>query len=306
MSPPHLDFQSLKQAVSVERVLADRGLLARLRPRGPAWVGPCPLHGGDNPNAFVVHRQRNLWRCFTRCNSGGDVVALVRRLDGTDYRATAVYLARLAGSTPPLHLPTPTPLARTFRSFTRALPLDHDAPFLARKGIRSSTAARFEVGAFTGRGMLDGCIAVRLHDPDGRPLGYAGRRLDPQSVERRGKWVFPPALPRSRILYGYHRAHTRHISGLLVVECPWAVLRLAQLGLPAIALLGTHLSEAQHALLAPLPRIILMMDGDSAGQAAAARIRERRPDATIITLNDNRDPDDLTDRELLDRIPLPS
>jgi DNA primase len=308
MIPPHLDFRLLKRAVSIGQVLADHGLLDRLRSRGPCWVGPCPLHGGDNPNAFVVHRERNLWRCFSICRAGGDVVELARRLHDGSYRLAARYLSRLAGSRASLGAPLPEDIVpaahagRPFRPFTRSLPLDPHADFLAAKGILPQTALRFEVGAFRGRGMLAGCIAVRLHDPAGQPLGYAGRRL---ADLQRGKWVLPPRLPRSRIIYGYHRLGTeRRCWGLVLVECPWGVLRLAQLGIPAVALLGTQLCEPQRALLAAVPRVILLLDGDPAGRQAAVAIRDRLPRAAIIDLPDGCDPDDLSDRDLLARLPL--
>jgi DNA primase len=303
MISPQLDFHLLKRTVSIEQVLADKGLLCGLRRRAAGWVGPCPLHGGDNPNAFVVHRDRNLWRCFTGCDAGGDVVELARRLHDGRYRDAARYLARLAGSVATVGSPpAASTAALPFRPFVRCLPLDPHTGFLERKGIYPETARRFEVGAFHGRGMLAGCVAVRLHDPDGNPLGYAGRRL---CVDDRGKWVLPSGLPRSRLLYGYHRATAALRQwGLVIVECPWGVMRLAQLGIPAVALLGTHLSESQRALLSPLPRVILLLDGDHAGRRAALQVREQLPNAAIVDLPDAHDPDDLTDRDLADRLPL--
>ena len=63
LEAPALDLRRLKRSVSIEHVLADRGLLAGMRRRGQL-VGACPIHGGDNPDAFVVNPQRGLWRCY--------------------------------------------------------------------------------------------------------------------------------------------------------------------------------------------------------------------------------------------------
>jgi len=161
--PPELDFRRLRH-IPIEQVLARRGLLAALRCRGKRLVGPCPVHGGDNPTAFVVNRHDNTWYCFTGCTSGGDVVELVRRLEG-GYRQAALYLASLAGATTDLPLPPPPPppptaAATDFVPFTRRLPLDPHADFLTRKGIRPDTARRFEVGTYHGRGFLAGCVGV--------------------------------------------------------------------------------------------------------------------------------------------------
>lgn len=302
MIPPHLDFKILKQTVTIERVLAIRGLDRHLRRRRDRLVGPCPLHGGDNPNAFVVSLSRNLWYCFTRCDAGGDVIELVRRLDRSNYREVADYLASLAGLSPvPPKVPPPVQ-HRTFVPFVKRLHLDPEAPLLRRKGIRPATSRRFEAGAYHYAGFLAGCVAVRLHDHLGRPLGYAGRRLDPDQARRYGKWKLPSGLPKSQILYNFHRVRQALGKGLVVVECPWGVMRLSQIEAPAVALLGTHLSTAQRDLLCLTPRVILMLDGDRAGRKAARRIEQelsRHVEVRAIKLPNDLDPDDLFDDELI-------
>jgi DNA primase len=297
-----LDFRRLKRLVSIERVLAHYGLLAKLTRRSDRLVGPCPLHGGDNPGAFVVSQANNLWHCFTGCAAGGDVVDLICRLQQCDHRRAAHYLAALAATAPVRPLPQPRPPARPrrFRPYTKRLPLDPNAGFLRDKGIGPAIASRFEVGAYHGRGMLAGCVAIRLHSSQGHVLGYAGRRLDPQHVAGRGKWTFPPGLPKSKLLYGYHQSWPLlQRRGVVLVECPWGVLRLAQLRVPAVALLGTGLSQAQRELLRALPRVVIMMDGDPAGTSAAASLRRRLPNSVVFELPEGNDPDDLADSQLL-------
>lgn len=299
MVSSQINFKRIKQMVTIEQVLGDKGLLDRLRRRGARLVGPCPLHHGDNPSAFVVDTERNLWHCFTGCAAGGDLVELARRLDDGTFSGAARYLARLSGSAPPsLTNPHGHEGSGRFRPFTRRLALDPSTPFLARKGIRQATARRFETGAYHGgSGMLSGCVAVRLFDHLGRPLGYAGRRLDPSLVKQRGKWVFPPRLPKSTLLYGYHRIRNHH-RATVVVECPWGVLRLDQLSIPAVALLGTGLSCHQRALLLDLPNVVLLLDGDDAGRRATASIRQQLPNAISVDLPAGLDPDDLPDENL--------
>ncbi len=300
MIPQHLEFRRLKRTVSIVQVLADKGWLSRMRTQGPSLVGPCPLHDGDNLRAFVVHREKNLWHCFTGCGAGGDVVELARRLQGGSYRAAALYLASLATAAPtqPPSLGQHMPRVRSFRPYTKRLCLDPKAPFLRKKGIWPQTARSFDVGAFHGHGMLSGCIAVRLFDPRGEPLGYAGRRLDPELAAIDGKWKFPYGLPRNTLLYGYHRATQLLQRGGVLVECPWGALRLHQLGIPAVALLGTHMSPRQQALLSELPTVVLLMDGDQAGRSAAQAISQRFPVSVVVDLPDGLDPDDLSDHEL--------
>jgi DNA primase len=302
MIPVHLNFAHLKRCVSIVTVLKAKGVTTPLTKRGDQLFGPCPLHGGDNHNAFVISLSKNLWRCFTGCDTGGDVVELVRRLYGKDYRQTAAFLAALAATGPTSRTASLLqPLKRAFRPFTARLRLNASVPCLRQKQITPTTARRFEAGAYQGAGFLKQCIAVRLHDLDGHPIGYAGRCLDPIQVKQYGKWKFPPGLPKNEILYNFHRIKSCHCNGLVVVECPWGVMRLAQLNIPAVALLGIHLSVVQNDLLKKVSTVVLMLDGDRAGQEATVRIRnalEPYTNVYTITLPSGLDPDDLSDDAL--------
>lgn len=298
MAPSRPDFQDLKRRVSLEQLLDQRGLLHTFSVSPNKLVGPCPLHRGDSRNAFVVSRARNLWYCFTACRARGDVIELVRRLDHVGYAEAGRVLARLAG---PVILAPPTQPA-AFRPFTRTLNLDPNIPFLREKAIRPATAASFQCGLYRGTGSLERCVAVRLHDPQGHPLGYAGRTLDPLRAQRTGKWRLPAALPKRSILFNYHRIAHQLTGGLAVVEDPWSVMRFAQLQLPAVAILGTTISTEQCALLVRAPAILLMLDGDPAGRQATRVVREQLVTAglRVVTadLPDNTDPDQLADSQL--------
>ncbi|MBI3456496.1 MAG: toprim domain-containing protein [Candidatus Rokubacteria bacterium] len=294
------DFKDLKRHISIEHVLAHRGLLNHMQRQGDRLMGCCPIHHGDSPTAFVVSQSKNLWWCFTGCQAGGDVVELVRRLDQCSYPEVARHLATLADVLPPAAAHT-APAPRRFQPFTRTLPIDHSSAWLQHKRIRPETARTFEAGCYHGGGFLSGCVAVRLHDPDGAPLGYAGRRLDPNEIRAYGKWKLPPTFPRSQILFGFHRIRPSLSRGLVLVECPWGVMRLAQLGIPAVALLGTHASDIQERMLALAPILVLLMDGDPAGRRAAVHLQQRLDDhcdVHLASLPDGCDPDDLSDDAL--------
>jgi DNA primase len=288
-----------ERAVRIQSVLQAAGRLDGLRRRGDRLVGPCPLHGGDNPTAFSVDLRTNRWYCFTACGAGGDVVDLVRRLHHVGFRGAAAILAGLsAPGTLPLPVAGPG-ATEPFRPFRRALPLAPDSAFLRAKGISCATAARHEVGEYTGDGWLKGCVGLRLHDPAGAPVGYLGRALAPSPGPR---WKIPPRLPKAHLIYNFHRVAALGPIPIAVTECPWGVLRLAQLGIPAVALLGVHLSDVQRELLARHPRVVLLLDGDTPGRLAAAHIHDSLVGVTeplVVHLPDGLDPDDLDDPHLL-------
>lgn len=58
-----------------------------LRRQGAVWRGPCVLHGGDNPTAFVVYQKggKQLWKCFSGSCGQGDAIDFVMALDGVDW-----------------------------------------------------------------------------------------------------------------------------------------------------------------------------------------------------------------------------
>jgi DNA primase len=80
-----IDTHALKQAVRLEEVAARYS--AELKRQGRALVGRCPLHSdAGRPNFYVYHEQEpQSWRCY-RCGIGGDVVALVMRVEGVGFR----------------------------------------------------------------------------------------------------------------------------------------------------------------------------------------------------------------------------
>ena len=228
---------------------------------------------------------------------------IVRRLYGIDYRQTAEFLSSLADTAiTSRSVCAANYRKKSFRAFTARLPLDASTPWLLKKQINPATARRFETGAYHAKGFLSGCIAVRLHDLTGHPIGYAARQLNPKLAKQYGKWKFPPRLPKNDILYNFHRIRSANPKTVVVVECPWGVMRLDQLNIPAVALLGIHLSPLQFDILKKRSRLVLMLDGDAAGRSATARIRKSLEPYTkvhCIPLPADFDPDDLTDNALL-------
>lgn len=304
--PQALAFSRLKGLVSIRQVLEAYGLLEQLRQRGDRLEGPCPLHRGDNPAAFRVDLTRGLWRCFTRCG-GGDIVELVRRQEGCGYSQAAQRLSQLAchaGPWPPHSPPAPAVSARApFQPFVQRVSLNPDCAFLQQqKGIRADTARRFEAGLAPHSRWLAGTVAVRLHDLAGQPLGYCGRRLDPEQLRTWGKWKFPRGFPKHHVLFNAHRAAMFREGGIIVGECPWSVMRFYQAGVPgAVALLGTRLHPAAERWLAACRRVILLLDGDPAGETAGQAIARQLAPACSVAVHQlphGLDPDDLSDPEL--------
>jgi DNA primase len=80
-----IDTHALKQALRLEDVASGYGV--ELKRQGRALVGRCPLHAdAGRPNFYVYAKQEpQTWRCY-RCGIGGDVLALVMRVESVDFR----------------------------------------------------------------------------------------------------------------------------------------------------------------------------------------------------------------------------
>lgn len=85
---------TLAKAVPIESELARRG--HRLRRAGRELVGPCPRCGGRD--RFAVHCVKQIWNCRA-CGRGGDVIELVKHIDGTT-TAEAVRMLTSMGARP--------------------------------------------------------------------------------------------------------------------------------------------------------------------------------------------------------------
>ena len=300
------DFKQLKRQVGIVDVLSAYQLTGRLSRKAGHLRGPCPVHGGDNPTAFRADLDRNIWHCFTACG-GGDVIDLVRRIEGCDHAQAARVLQEIA----PFHKGGATPggftkpqRRQSFTPFTFAIPLNPVHWFLQnKKKLQPETASRYEAGTTTRSAFLKGTVAVRLHDLQGLPLGYCGRRLDPNIIDRMGKWLFPRHFPKAGVLYNGHRAQQYRQHGIIVVECPWATMRIAQAGTGnVVSLLGSSASTRQIEWLAKAPKVLVMLDGDEAGRKGAERLYKAiAGDTTAVVhdLPDEMEPEDLPDEELI-------
>ena len=56
--------------------------------------GKCPLHGGDNDNAFsIFHKDgRDYWKCFTADCGSGDVITFVQKWQGLNFKDACAFL----------------------------------------------------------------------------------------------------------------------------------------------------------------------------------------------------------------------
>ena len=98
-----VDYKAVKEAVSMEAVLAHYGI-TNLKKSGQDLRGPCPIHHGDNARSFSVSLSKNAFHCFSKdCKARGNVLDFVAAKEGCSVRDAALKLAEWFGvvSEPP-------------------------------------------------------------------------------------------------------------------------------------------------------------------------------------------------------------
>jgi hypothetical protein len=140
-----VDFKSIRAEVTIEQVLGHLGI-NNLRREGKSLVGPCPVHGGDNPRAFRVDTAKNAWYCFTACKRGGNQLDLVVAVRDVTVRDAALELKRefLDGAKAEANKPTspsPSSAARPARRARGRLPRERRVMRGLPRTLESSAAA---------------------------------------------------------------------------------------------------------------------------------------------------------------------
>ena len=163
-----------------------------------------------------------------------------------------------------------------------------------------------------------GRVMFPIRDPLGRTIAFGGRILPELATDdRTAKYVNSPESPvysKSKQLYGLDAARDaiRKQGVAVVMEGYTDVVMVRQFGLNnGVAVLGTALTAAHVRLLRPYcDRIVLLLDGDEAGQRRANEVLElfvgQEVDLRIVTLPHGMDPCDFVREfglpELEDRV----
>lgn len=154
------------------------------------------------------------------------------------------------------------------------------------------------------RGPIDGFrnrITFPICDELGNPIAFGARTIDPGDEPKYLNSPESAIFHKGRSLYGLHLARRAIIERGLAIVCEGYTDCMAchAAGFEhAVATLGTSLTrEHARALQRLSSRVVLLFDGDEAGQRAADRAVEvffAEPiDVLICTLPDGMDPDEL-------------
>jgi DNA primase len=309
----YLDVQRIKAEITMEQILGYYGI--RLRAvSSHRLCGCCPIHHGDNLNAFHVDLKRNLFHCFTHCG-GGSIFDFVMKMEQLDFYSAArkiwdifypSALRRLnffydeKRPKTPFAMDNHNLLARPGVPILRLQP---SHPYLTKRNISPTLASFFHMG-YCGHGIMKDRIAIPIIDIQQHIVAYAGRAIrDDQSP----KYLFPKNFKKSQHLFNIQHIQRKSLQGInhqcnkpvFLVEGFFACIHIVKAGFDAVSLMGTTASSHQLDLMKEIPRFyILMMDGDEAGRNATPIIEKKLTLFQIpyrtIKLMDFKQPDELS------------
>lgn len=92
MALPQYFLQELKYKNDISEVAAS---YVNLKRRGKNMIGLCPFHNEKTPS-FNIYPENGSFYCFG-CNTGGDVITFIMRIENLDYIETIRFLAQRSG-----------------------------------------------------------------------------------------------------------------------------------------------------------------------------------------------------------------
>lgn len=149
-------------------------------------------------------------------------------------------------------------------------------------------------------------VMFPIRDERSRVISFGGRILPDSTIQNTGKYINgtdTPVFHKSKVIFGFDQARDaiRKTGTAVVTEGYVDCIKAHQAGvLNAVGTLGTALTETHVSILKrSARRVVLVYDGDKAGQDAAVRAVEKflaqDVDLRILTLPDELDPDEFLD-----------
>ncbi len=143
-------------------------------------------------------------------------------------------------------------------------------------------------------------IMFPLWDTFGKVVGFSGRIYNGDSASKYINTSETPIFKKGELLYNYHRAkeEAKKSKTIIIVEGFMDVIRCYAAGIKnVVASMGTAVTREQAMLLKRLaPNVILMFDGDKAGEKATFACSDELSkigiDALVVRLEENLDPDE--------------
>ncbi len=324
-------IDEIKRSHDLAGYMASKGI--RLRKNGKDFAGLCPFHKDTKPS-LVVDERKQLWNCLGGCRgngkSGGDIITFVMKYEGCNFRDAIEKLAPAHPIRihPEVRRKAPALLSLVIEAYHRSFLESRSAQeYTSSRGIDPQLSRQYragyadgsllervskesadwklltEIGIITeaGNELLRGCIVFPLTAFNQFPVNLYGRSTT------KDLHLYLPG-PR-RGLFNWNQA--KNYEEIILTESIFDALSFIQCGylnvLPLYGINGLIQEHVDFVVRFRSKELVLALDSDEAGRAAAASIAEKfekmHVPSRIIVLP-AKDANELLQREGVERFKL--
>ncbi len=324
-----IDFNYVKQHADFGKILAYNNI--NLEGSGDERRCCCPFHDDKKPS-MTVNLDKGVFCCHAAsCGEEGNVLEFVAAHEDTDLRSAAQIIGDIChiDLAPPQKQKTNNADAKATQKVQNkhktktkkhpkvdvedranaplsfSLTLDPEHEYGASRSLSSSVISRFEMG-YCGRGSMSGRWCVPIHNPDAEVVAYIGRFAAEVVPDDEEKYKLPKGFHKDLVLFNLHRIDAT-VETVVIVEGVFDAIRLHELNMPAVALLGSSISDEQVALLLDhgFNSAVVLLDGNAekAERKLVHRV-SRVMSVRSVALPDEHDPASVSADFLRARIPV--
>lgn len=312
----------INQHIDVDRLLQHYDF-DKVHSEGEIIRSCCKIHGGNNPSAFVINRETGLWYCHTGSCGGGDVFTLVEKMEKCDFASAVRWLAKFYDidiSTMQIterkyqHIEDLKKFIKMVKSKRKKefqpYTIDEEIKEVSKfRNFKQETIEHFKLGYVE---------SVKLKKRDGEhytllhrlvfpiffnniQVGMSFRRTNSNDIP---KWSHQPVhIETKNILYNYDEVKSSPI--IVICEGITDVWAYYEIGVPAVATFGAHITEEQYKLLLKTGAdLVFSFDGDDAGRLVtklALKMFKYKANISVVQFQEGEDPENITREELLKR-----
>ena len=280
----------------VKRILVGSGLEIQSEVDSD-YIVFCPFHANNRTPAGEVDKIKGTFFCFA-CHHVCDLVEVVMHQTNRTYFESVRFIkSKEANSSIELEIEQRLQTKEMYRQFDELLvkrlaATSLESPraktYYAGRKITEESMRKFDLGYSEAQDM----VTIPVHAPDGMLLGFVGRSVEGKQFKN------TPGLPKSKTMFNLNRVKASR--NVYVVESAFDAIRLDQCGFPAVATLGSNVSNIQVDLLKKyFNDIIVIADNDEAGGNMVDRLNKKlssrvsviRLDAKYKDIGDMEDED---------------
>lgn len=291
------DKANIYTAEQIKRVLTGAGVDIESEVDSD-YIIFCPYHGNHRTPAGEIDKVSGTFFCFS-CHHVTSLIEFIMHMSARTYFEAARYIKSKE---------TESSIEQEIDKRLYAKPLysqydqviikrltqqAEDSPRAMRyyggRSITEDSVRKFSLGYSEKQDM----VTIPIHSPDGMEVGFVGRSVEGKDFKN------TPGLPKGKVLFNLHRI--RASSKVYVVESSFDAIRLDQCGFPAVATLGSNVSNMQIELLQKyFNDIYVIADNDEAGGNMKDRLIEKLGNrVSVVTLDKKyKDIGDMTDEDI--------